>query len=165
MHEKRIYPFLFHSNFKVAGIILLVPALFFTFFRFYLGEKPEFLKHKILAIYSSFLETKYFTLIENNLSEEICGLTLLISLVFIAFSKEKNENESYWQIRLNSVFLALYLNILFLLLSLLFVYGLAFVEILILNMYLFLIFYSVIFNYKLKKEGKAISKERITEPN
>ncbi len=164
MSEKKLHPFLFHHNFRIAGIILLVPALFFTFFRFYLGEKPEFLKQKILAIYSSFLEVKYFSIIENNLSEEICGLLIFLSLVLIVFSKEKKENENFWAIRYSSMFTAVYSNIVILVISILFVFGLAFVNILLLNMYLLLVIYFLVFKIRLHKFSLIKNAKKNSEP-
>jgi hypothetical protein len=149
--QKNKHPFIFPHNFKIAGIVILIPALLFTFLRFHLGIKPGFLKQKVFAFYSSFLETKYFSFIENNISEEICAVLLLVSLVFIAFSYEKNELDEFWNIRFKDLFTALYINIIFILISIIFIFGLAFMKILILNIYSTLIIYTFLTQYHFKK--------------
>jgi hypothetical protein len=153
------YPKLFPYKFKNAGFILLIPAIFITLIRFYVGEKPEYLKLNVFAFYSSFVETKYFSFIENNISDEICSLLLIGSIILIVFSKEKKEFNDLWQYRFSSLFLAVYANIGFAILSIIFVYGIAFIKLLVLNIYTTPIVYYIIFKLKSRDLIKQIPAE------
>ena len=130
---------------------MLLIGIPFSIFRFYLGQKPEFFEIKVFAVYSTFLQTKYFSFITNNISEEISGLTILLGLVFLAFSKERIENNYVLEIRLRSLYYSIFINFIILTLSFLFIYGISFVHILILNMYIPLVLFIIFFKYKLYK--------------
>jgi hypothetical protein len=137
------------SRCKLAGWILFIPALIITILRFYFEYKPEWLDTKVFAFYSSYFENKYFTIIENNISEEITGVLLLISLFLISFSREKREDEEFLIKRLHALLLSVYINTIFLLIAFIFVYGLGFVKVLFINIYSIFIIYIVIFQMSL----------------
>ncbi len=149
------------GKFKLVGYALMFPALILAAVRFRYGIKPEIFEFKEFAIYSSYLETKTFSVIQNNFADEIVGILFLFSLVFIAFSKEEVENETVMLIRLKSFFIALYANVIFLLFVFLFIYGIGFIKATILNMYFFLVVYILVFRYYyLFKYGKSIAGEK-----
>ncbi|MCA2005047.1 MAG: hypothetical protein LDL01_04545, partial [Ignavibacterium sp.] len=75
-----------------VGLLLVVLGVISAYTRFYLGIKPSFLTIPVFTIYSSFIDTKTFQIITNNISEEIVILLLLIGLLLINFSKEKFED-------------------------------------------------------------------------
>ena len=140
---------LFPSKFRIVGLFLAVTGSILGIIRFYYGIKPEFFNLKVFAIYSKFLETKYFEIIPNHFSEEITGILILVGLVFIVFAKEQNENKSIDSIRLQSLVISVYLNSIFLILSLLFVFGIGFISVLIINMYSLLIIYLITFRIRI----------------
>ena len=144
--------YLLPNYFQTAGLVLAAAGIVMTYLRFGSGIKPGFLDVRVFAFYSSYFDTKYFRFIDNNISEEICGITLLTGLFFIAFSKEKTEQDHFWTFRLKSFILSAYCSALFLLLSFLFVFGLAFFNMLSLYIILPLFIYSVIFRYFLIKD-------------
>ena len=143
--------YLLPNRLRIVGLFLLMVGIPFSIFRFYLGQKPEFFEVKVFAVYSTFLQTKYFSVITNNISEELAGLSILLGLFFLAFSKEKIETNNLLEIRLRSLFYSNFISIIFLGLSFLFIFGLSFVHILILNMYISLILFIIIFKYELYK--------------
>lgn len=143
--------YLIPNKFRIAGVLSILIGMALTYIRFIVGLKPEYLNWKVFAIYSSFLENKYFTFTTNNVSEEICGLLVLAGLFILAFSKEKEENEKVQEIRLYSIYYAVYANIFIILLAFLFVYGIGFVAFAMLNMYLILTLFIIIFKYQLYK--------------
>ena len=110
-----------------------------------LGIKPGFLDVKVFAIYCRYFDTKYFSVIGNNISEEICGVFLLAGLFFITFAKEKKENDGIMYIRLRSFFLAIYANSILLLLSFFFVYGFGFLAIMVINLFSMFILFNLIY--------------------
>jgi hypothetical protein len=140
---------LFPHKFRIVGLFLLVLGLILGIVRFYYGIKPSFLDLKVFAIYSKFLETKYFEIISNHFTEEFGGILIIIGLLFIVFAKEKIEDKSIDSIRLQSLVISVYLNSIFILLSLLFIFGIGFVGVLIINMYSFLIIYLITFRIKI----------------
>lgn len=153
INVKGIY--LLPKSFRYAGWLLVILGIVSAVFRFHYGIKPEFLEIKVFAIYSSFLQSKYFTFITNNISEEITGLLVLTGLLFIAFSKEKNDNEEIMLLRFRSLFLSVYINSIILILSLLFIFGLGFVDVLVLNIFSLPLIYIIVFRYSLFKLNKS----------
>jgi hypothetical protein len=115
----------------LAGIILSV--LFFWFdFRF---------KIPVFALYSAFIETKICEVIRTNFADEMVLLTLLSGMALITFSREKNEPEGLDLIRLKAMFRAVISNTVFLLFSVLFIYGSGFMAILVMNTVSFFVIY------------------------
>jgi hypothetical protein len=133
-------------RYKYIGLGLLVPSLIFLYMFAYRGIKPDFLDVNVFAVWSKYFETKYFTVIENNISEEITLVFLLISLCFIAFARVSEENEATMQMRFKALLLATYINTALLILSVFFVYGIAFVSIVFMNIVSALLLYIIIFN-------------------
>lgn len=145
-------------KYKFVGIILLLLGIIAAYLRFYLGIKPTYLNLPVFAFYSSFLETKTFQVITNNISEEIVSLLLLLGLMFINFSKEVVENEIVNSIRLFSFSSSVLLNSVVLFFSVLFIYGFAFVNLLMLNMFSQLLFYQIIFRIVyIKNKNKLLT--------
>lgn len=138
--------------FQKVGFVLFAAGAIFTYLRFGAGIKPGFLNAKVFAFYSTYFDTKYFKFIDNNISEEICGLAVLVGIFLIAFSREKFEKDHYWALRLKSFILASYLSLVFLLLIFFFVFGLAFFNLLSLYIILPFLLYTLIFRFYLFKE-------------
>lgn len=131
--------------FRIVGIILTIAGLIMTILRFWVGIKPNFLEMKVFVIYSAYLETHEFALITNNISEEICGVVLLLGLFFLAFSKMKTESEEIWKIRTRAFIYSFYTNTAFLIFCFIFIYGWGFLMVMTLNLVLFLILYNIFF--------------------
>jgi hypothetical protein len=143
--------FLLPRSFRFVGILFFIAGLILGIARFKYGFKPDLLDMKIFAFYSSYLETKYMEIIRNNMGEEFAGFFLISGLFLIAFSREKEENKLKNELRLKAFFIAAYLNFLFLLISLFFTYGLAFIYMLMANMGIGLISYILVFRVLLRK--------------
>lgn len=135
------------GKFKAAGYIFVLIGIVLGIIRFYFDIKLKIFDVKVFAVYSKYFESNYFKIIPNHISEELIALFLLTGLLFICFSKEKNENEQLNQIRLKSLILAIYLNTAFILFSFIFIYGLVFINILVINLISPFIFYLIIFNW------------------
>lgn len=135
---------------KIAGMVLAfagaISAIIYIFFDY------KF-KIPVFAVYSSFLSTKYFTSFKTNFFDELTLLLLISGLALIVFTKEKNETEGLDSIRFRALFRALIANTIFLLLSVIFVYGSGFIAILVVNIFSLFIFY-LLFFYLRKREKK-----------
>ena len=149
--------YLLPNIFQTAGLVLAIAGIVMTYLRFGAGIKPGFLDVKVFAFYSTYFDTRYFRIIDNNFGEEVCGITLLLGLFLVAFSREKNEKEHFWIFRLKAFILATYCSVAFLLLSFFFVYGLAFFNMLSLYIILPLLSYSLIFRYYMVKDRHSSS--------
>ncbi len=75
----------------------------------------------------------------------------LAGFVGIVFSREKDESTALIPIRMESVFLALLINGLFLLVSILFLFGSSFLVALVINIFSPFVWYLIIFQVKLRK--------------
>lgn len=146
--------FLLPVNLRFVGFFFVFCGLILGIARFYYGIKPDLLDLKTFAFYSSYLESRYMEIVRNNMAEELTGILLTLGLFFIAFSREKEELEEFDQLRLKSFFLAAYLNLLFLLLALLFTFGLGFVYMLMVNVIFGLVSYILVFRFLVFRNQK-----------
>ena len=135
--------------FQWVGWIMSVAGIILAYLRFGIGIKPDFLEINVFAIYSTYFDSKYFQVIQNNISEEICGITVVVGLFFLAFSREKKEEERFWDYRLKALMISLYVSTLFLLLTFFFFFGLAFVTLLTIYMILPQVIYIAVFRLQL----------------
>ena len=149
--------YLFPSQFQKLGWILLVPfGLLFFYFCFTTSGSRFELKVPVFAILNADfgISSKWFVCTKNDIMDEITSIGLIVSLLLIAFSKEKDEDEYISQIRANSLVWALIINFIILILCELFIYGMFFFEILCGNLFLILILFVIKFKiavYKLRK--------------
>lgn len=143
------------KNFKLAGLFLLLPGLILSAARFYFDIKIRILDIKVFAIYSSFFESKYFTFIQNNFTEETAGALVLLGLIFIAFSKEEIENQEIMYLRFRSMFISVIIFLSSVLLSILFVFGFGFINFLIGEILLFPAVYILIFRFHYRLHIKS----------
>jgi hypothetical protein len=137
-------------KFKVTGIVMLLAATALTIFYFTMNFRFSI---PVFAVFSSFLETKFFTVFTTNFADELILLLFLFGFYLVAFSKEKNEKEFYQQLRVDAFIQAVKYSAAFLLFSILFIYGNGFITMLVINMYAIFVFYLVIF-YRLRHKPK-----------
>jgi hypothetical protein len=157
------FSFLLPKGLRPLGIIFSAAGIILAILRFFFGYKPELLKRNVFAIYSQYLGSKFMQVIKNQLLEEVAGVLFMLGLFLIAFTKEKDENEKTNEIRLRSFFTAAYLNVIFVLFSLLFTFGMAFMYMLMANMALWLIVYIISFRLMLSGHRKKISTSNFTK--
>jgi len=127
---------------SLAGIILAVMYFFFDF-SFTLP---------VFAVFSSFIETKIFATFTTNFADELILILLITGVGLIVFSKEKHETEMLDKLRLSAIFKSILANTIFLLFSVLFIYGTGFMAIMIFNLISGSVFY-LIFFYMAKRNS------------
>lgn len=130
--------FFLHYYFRVAGIILVIAGLTATFLYLFLQVRIE---TPVFAIASAYLEMKFFTVFTTNIAEEIILLSLLTGFFLIVFSREKNGSLPDERLRAKAFINAVFYNTIFLGLSVIFLYGQAFIAILAFNTISFFILY------------------------
>ena len=115
------------------------------------GYRPAFLDFETFAIASTFLQKRFFVLIENNFLDELAFLTFQMGLLLQILTEEKVSNIKHDQYRLSSFIFSLKYTFLCLLLSYLLVFGYLSILLISSAFSLFCILYIVRFQYLLKR--------------
>lgn len=98
--------------------------------------------------------TPGLTWIENGLLNEIFIAIIIISGIINSFSKEKMEDELIGKLRTESLTLSLYINYAVILLANFLIYELTFIYVLVFNLFTILLFFNLLFKYKLYQHYK-----------
>jgi hypothetical protein len=154
--------FLFPNKFKSIGWFTLIPSAIIGLSTLIYEYEPSFLDFNVPAIFVDELfsvNKKTFRMVTNNILNEILGVLIIISTFFVAFSKEKSEDEYISKIRFESLAWAVYFNYAILILTFLFIYDFAFLWVMVFNMFTVLLFFIVRFNWQISKLKKSASYE------
>jgi len=122
-----------------------------TFFYFAFDFRFEL---PVLAIFSSFMETRFFTTFRTNFADELIMLLFLSGLFLLAFSEDKHELDYFKSLRIKALIKTAVAYSIIVMLVLLFVYGTGFMAFSIVNLFLPFILYLIIFNI-LKKRTRV----------
>ncbi|MBK8052639.1 MAG: hypothetical protein IPK35_04980 [Saprospiraceae bacterium] len=152
---------------KKIGWVLFFPSFILGVFVLFFDFELNWLGSKVFTIYASDglkLFNKgdigFFKFITGNYTQTIAGVMCLISLMMVAFSREKIEDEFIWRTRMDSLLWATYINYFILIFCFLFIFGAEFLYIMIFNMFTILIIFICRFNFKLYQERKQMSYEK-----
>lgn len=159
--------FLFPYRLKyVSGILFAVSFILFSVL--YIFDKfSEFeIKARVFAIFGDtglsenlFGNNVYFNWIENAVTDEILMLFVIPFGIIYAFSKEKHEDEMVAAIRMRSLAWATIINYTILLFGYLFIYGFAFLNVLIAAMVSQLLIFIILFRYKIYRFYTIVHEE------
>jgi hypothetical protein len=154
--------YLLPNQFKKIGWIVFIPSFIVGILWLIFEFEPAAFDIKTIALFNDeFLENiQFFAVVENNIVDELIGILIIISAIFIAFSKEKMEDEFISKIRLESLVWATYVNYAILILALILVYSLSFFWVMVFNMFTVLIFFIIRYNWTLYKVRKALDHEK-----
>lgn len=158
MKTSYLFPYRFK---KLSGIVFVVAFICLTIYFAFGNEELYSLNSKVFALADShFLEEPvYFGLTTNNITDEILFLLLIISGLIYAFSKEKTEDEMVSKIRLDSLVWATYFNYILILLCYMFVFGFAFLNIMMIALFSHLLFFIIRFRWLMYKQNKTLGYE------
>ncbi|NLJ17562.1 hypothetical protein [Globicatella sulfidifaciens] len=153
--------YLFPNRFKKIGWFLFIPGVILGLLFLIFEPDIKFLNIKVLSIAENaiFGDADFFTITKNNVLDEIASILLIVGAIFIAFSKEKTEDEFIAKIRLESLVWATYINYAILIFTIIFIYDLTFLWVLVFNMFTLLFFFLIRFNWALYKSKNQISNE------
>ena len=153
--------FLFPNRFKKVGWVLLGIGVLTYVSTFFVGDEPEFMNCKVLALYNhNFMEKpEFFSVFTANIYNELIGVFSIIGAMMVAFSKEKTEDEFIAKIRLESLVWSVFLNYAILLFCIVFIYGMDFLAVMQYNMLTILLFFIARFHFVLYKNSKLRSHE------
>lgn len=121
---------------KLVGLALILLSVPFAYLYFW-GGRPEIFTVKVFAVITNYLETRYFTLAQTNILDELAAIFFIFGVALISFSKEKTEKKHFETLRIKALINAMYITLIFWLLSLIFVYGIA---ILMVSFFVFIVF-------------------------
>ena len=136
---------------RPVGICLVVVGIILLVLKYHFNYKPDFLNIKVFAIYAFYLEARTFTLISHQMLPDMAGIFLLCGLFLVAFTKEKGDIGLIDSIRLKAFLVSAYVNLIYLLISVLFFYGFGFVGALTVFIYVWLLAYLITFRLLLYK--------------
>lgn len=145
--NSKSFELLLPAKLKPVGFFLILPGLFLLLLRFHYEIKPDFFDIKVFAFYSTYLETKLFSVIENHVTEELGGIFLFLGLALVNLSKEKNEKEEYNEYRLKAFILTFFATYIFLISTTLFIFGIAFIKIILIGLVVQSFFYYLVFRF------------------
>ena len=124
METKLFFP----SRYKKVGWFMLVPFFILGVMKLIYSDSFEFdflnfdSGNLVKGIFNKGGET-LLNLNNNNFTDEIISIGLVLGLILTAFSKEKIEDEWTSKLRLDSLMWGVYVNTILLLLSIIFLYG------------------------------------------
>jgi hypothetical protein len=137
--------YLFPNSFKLIGWLITIPSLIFGLI--YLFTDGNFtLNFLTFRLRAPDPEGIVFNEYED-FTNELLAILLIIGLNLVAFSKEKIEDEWVAKTRLESLQWGVYFNSLVLILSIAFIYGPDFLDVMTFNMFTVLIFFIIRFHY------------------
>lgn len=153
--------YLFPNKYKKIGWLILIPSMLIGLAILVLEYEPEFLDFNIpsIFIFESLSGEFTFKMINNNILNELLMILVIVSSLFVGFSKEKEEDEYISKIRLESLVWAVYVNYGILLISALFLFDFSFLWVMILNMFTVLFFFIIKFNWKVHQIKKTTNYE------
>lgn len=132
-------------GFKRLGLLSFFLGVVLAVARLHFRWAPDVLRTKVFAVSASYLERKSFAVIENNVTEELSGVLVVVGLFVMVAAAEKTEGPQVADLRLRALLLAGYGHGLALLLVILFFYGLSFLQALLVALVSFPLLYLVFF--------------------
>ncbi|MCU0380729.1 MAG: hypothetical protein MUE58_06015 [Chitinophagaceae bacterium] len=150
------------NRFKRIGWFILVPATLAGILLIFKEFEAEWFQASVPAIFADEFPggSKSFTMIVTDLTNTVVGVLFLVGAMMVAFAREKVEDEYIRQIRLSSLMWAVWVNYLLLLVGFLFIYGIAFLYVMIYNMFTILIIFITRYHYLLYRTTNATRHEK-----
>lgn len=150
------------NKFKTPGWIMLIPTTLFGLYIIFSDFEFDFLDARVFTFYSDEILGDSVTMgfVRKNLTYTITGIIFIISAFFVAFSREKTEDEFISRIRLESLLWATYINYGILLFCFMFFYDFGFFYVMIINMFTVLVIFIIRFQYLLHRAKKSLSHEK-----
>lgn len=150
---------------KQIGAYLFLPAVILALYTLYAEPEPAWLdftvlhfapQNSILPLDQEKKSAPLFLLQENNWANEIAGLLLFLSCVFLVFGRERDEDEFVMRLRLESLLRAFQVYSILLFLGLVFTYDFTFLQVMIYNLFLPFIIFIIRFHWVLYQHRKAV---------
>jgi len=144
--------FLLPTHYRKIGWVIFIPFLVLGIFSFHMEFEFDWLDFKIRPEGGGMLDNPEI----ENFTNELASIGVLIGLIFIAFAREKVEDEFMMKLRLESLMVAVLVNYVLLFFAILFVYGMDFIFVWVYNMYTVLILFIARFYWVKRCENKMM---------
>lgn len=141
------------NKYKWIGLLITLPSAVLGFFYMFFNYEIPFLSFTPKETTSGL----GISLQNQNFTDELIVVALAIGLLFIVFSKEKNEDEFVGKVRLESLQWAVLVNTVILILCTLFIYGGTYLTVMVFNMFTPLVFFIGRFNYVMYKNNQSFT--------
>jgi hypothetical protein len=153
--------YLLPHNFKLIGLIMLVPFLVACILLLLGPCEGDWFLVNVPALLTLDLAStsEWFGITKTDPVNEISMLGLLVSLVFLALSKEKDEDEMTAVVRMQSFVWSFWCTAILMLVAILFVYDYAFLLFAFASMFVCFILYICKFNYEMIKIRRSQNEE------
>ncbi|MBC8346174.1 MAG: hypothetical protein ISR82_07235 [Candidatus Marinimicrobia bacterium] len=155
--------FLLSNRFKNIGWMIFIPSVFLGIlwlifeFEFPILDLPAF----ALMVIDNFNDEgiRFLVLTEDNYTNEIIGISLIIGGLLVAFSQENEEDEYIERVRMISFVWAVKINYIILFLTLLFLFNDVFLKVMMFNIFSVLLLFIIRFNLTIHSSKKALTNE------
>lgn len=142
--------------YKMVGWVLFIPAILAGLaFTWKLDLPLITIPFPAIAHTDFFQDDQHWTITKANLFGVLIPTVGILGGLLITFSKEKQEDEFIDQLRLNALQWAVLVNYLALLLASLLIHGMAFLDVVIYNMFTVLLIFILRFHFMLYKTRRA----------
>ena len=118
---------------KFAGGFLMTLGLVSSYYFIYLSIKPEWLQFRVFTIYSKYLETITFSLIENNQGDEVAIFCYFVGFLLFLISRGKNKSELDYIYKINALIGTVIVTLILLVFFYLLVHGMIALYIIVLS--------------------------------
>ncbi|NVJ63222.1 MAG: hypothetical protein HWD84_03235 [Flavobacteriaceae bacterium] len=156
---------LFPHSYKKWSSIIFYTTLIFGSYIWFSETTFEFFNMKVFSVLGddTILRTETteniignhaLQWIDNNVLDELLTLIIVISGLMASFSREPIEDELIAKLRMDSLTTSLYINYGILLLATLFVYELTYFHVMVVQLFLIILVFNLIFKYKLHQHYK-----------
>lgn len=154
--------YLLPSSFRKAGWYMFIPGVILGLL-YLTGEYPAWLElggTKAFALFDGFSDTNTFSVTFNDSwTEEFIIILLAIALLFIGFSREKDEDECIANIRMNALVWAITVNTLLLITSTLLIFGLPYLTFMSIYMFSLMVLFIAKYQWMIYRFRKNSSND------
>lgn len=153
------------NKYKAIGWYILIPATILGIALMLSDFEVFSFNTKVFALFHQELlgDKGAFSIIQTNIVPTAIGGLFLTGAMLVSFSREKTEDEFIARLRQSSLLWAVIVNYVLLLLSFLFIYGVAFLDVMLYNMFTILIIFIIRFNYILYRNTKEMPNEKYNQ--
>lgn len=136
--------YLFPTAFRKVGWVMFVPSFIMGYICLFGAYSEQWLNIKVLSVIP-------WGMIRNSMFDEVSMIGLTLSLLFIGFSKEKDEDECIANIRAGSLIWATLTGYFLLIVCTLLIYDLQYLNFVFIDLFMILILFIIKYNIELYK--------------
>ena len=151
-HQLPLLPY----RFRYVGLFLILLS-FGAAYLYFWGGRPDFFEIPVFAIVTSYAETRWMIVAQTNALDEIAVVFGILGLLFIGFSREKQEIAGYNPVRVKALFYSVYIAAGLWILIYLTIFGWPIIIISAMIFILFLLTYIITFRFLLFKKNIEVS--------